>query len=153
MFTTPLAFTVAYFVFEDVQRSFLLAFFVAFTFAFNLTDFPAFTGLFPVSFTFLTIPFMEVTFQEAFAPLPSAATAVITAFLPPLFFFSVTTPVWVTVTAFGLLDFQRIFLFVAVSGRMATVSFSFLPAAILFDKPCNFILFTFICFAAEFWEV
>ena len=50
--TIPLAFTVAYFVFADVQRSFVFAFFVAVILAFSFSFFPAFTGLFPVILTF-----------------------------------------------------------------------------------------------------
>lgn len=84
--TTPLALTVAYFVLEDVHCNFLFAFFVAVTFAFNFRLFPALTVLVPVIFTFFTIPFMEVTFQDAETFILSF-DAVIVTFFPPVFFF------------------------------------------------------------------
>ena len=114
--TTPLALTVAYFVLEDVHCNFLFAFFVAVTLAFNFRLFPALTVFAPVIFTFFTIPFMEVTFQDAETLLPSVVVAVIVTFFPPVFFFTVTTPFAFTVATFGFEEVQIILLFVAVFG-------------------------------------
>ena len=133
--TIPLAFTVAYFALPDVQRSFVFAFFVAVILAFSFSFFPAFTGLFPVILTFFTMPFIDVIFQEAYFLLPSFAVAVIVTFLPPVFFFRVTIPLWVTVATFELLDFQISFLLDALFGKTVAFKVSFLPAAIFLEIP------------------
>ena len=133
--TIPLAFTVAYLVLLDIQRSFLFAFFVAVTLAFSFSFLPAFTGLLPVILIFFTMPFIDVIFHEAYFLLPSVAVAVIVTFLPPVFFFRVTMPLWVTVATFGLLDFQISFLLDALSGKTVAFKVSFLPAAICFEIP------------------
>ncbi len=132
--TTPLALTVAYFMLEDVHCNFLFAFFVAVTSAFNFRLFPALTVFAPVIFTFFTIPFMEVTFQDAETFILSF-DAVIVTFFPPVFFFTVTTPFALTVATFVLLDFQ-INCFVILSGNpISALKFTFLPAAICFGLP------------------
>ena len=141
--TIPLAFTVAYLVLPDIQRSFLFAFFVAVTLAFSFSFFPAFTGLFPVILTFFTMPFIDVIFQEAYFLLPSFAVAVIVTFLPPVFFFRVTIPLWVTVATFELLDFQISFLLDALFGKTVAFKVSFLPAAICLERPERRIEVTF----------
>ena len=116
---------------EDVHCNFLFAFFVAVTFAFNFRLFPALTVLVPVIFTFFTIPFMEVTFQDAETFILSF-DAVIVTFFPPVFFFTVTTPSALTVATLVLLDFQ-VNCFVMLSGSpISAFKFTFLPAAICF---------------------
>jgi len=78
---------------------------------------------------------MDVIFQKAYLLLPSVAVAVIVTFLPPVFFFRVTIPLWVTVAIFGLLDFQIRFLLETLSGKTTAFKVSFLPAAICFEIP------------------
>ena len=127
----------------DDHFNFVFAFFVADTFAFKVIDFPAFTCVFPLTLTFFTIPFMEVSFHKADFLLPSCAVAVIVTFLPPEFFFKVTTPLCDTVATFVLLDFHVSFLFVAFAGRTEAFKVIFLPAAIRFDIPDRRIAETF----------
>ena len=94
VFTLPDVDTVAYFVLLLVQISFLLAPLAAVTFAFSFSFCPAFTVRFlaPAMVTFFTTPFMDLIQKVAVVPLPSAALAVIMTHLPPVFFFTVTTP-------------------------------------------------------------
>ena len=104
--TTPLLFTVAYLVLLDFQSNFLFAFLEAVILAFSFNVLPALTVFRPDIRTFLTIPFMEVIFQEADILLPSVVVAVILTFLPPEFLFNFTTPAELTVATFLLLDLQ-----------------------------------------------
>lgn len=144
-FHNSLAFTVAYFVLLDVQRSFVLAFLVAVTLAFNFSFLPAFTDLLPVILTFFTIPFIDVICQKAAFLLPSVAVAVMVTFLPPVFFFKVTTPPCVTVATFVLLDFHVSFLLEALADKTVDFSVTFLPAAICLDMAERVIFCIFCC--------
>lgn len=101
--------------------------------AFNFSFLPAFTDLLPVILTFFTIPFIDVICQEADFLLPSVAVAVMVTFLPPVFFFKVTTPPCVTVATFVLLDFHVSFLLEALAGKTVGFSVTFLPAAIYLE--------------------
>ena len=105
------------------------------------------------------MPFIDVIFQKAYFLLPSFAVAVIVTFLPPVFFFRVTIPLWVTVATFGLLDFQISFLLDALFGKTVAFKVSFLPAAIFLEIPerriedTNLLLPFVSIFGFVFWSL
>ena len=97
--TTPLEFTIAYFLLEVLQFRVLLAFFpVVSTVAFIVVFLPAFTVLvLHFNVTFLTADFTILTLVFAVIPLPSVAFAVMVTVLPAPAFLVVTTPLEFTV--------------------------------------------------------
>ena len=77
----------------------------------------------------------------AFLPLPSVAIAVIfTVFFLPAFLLF-TLPLDVTVAYFGLLDFQRIFLFAPFSALTIAFSLSAFPALTFFNRDLLYLSF------------
>lgn len=136
-FATPLEETVIYFVFEEVKVKVLFAPADAVTTAFNFVLFPAFIFDGAVTFSFFTIPFMEVILKEPCTLLPSLDKAVMATDFPPLFFFKVTTPLEEIVATLVLLDFHCRALLVALEGEIVAFKVSFFPAAILWERPDN----------------
>ena len=143
-FTFPEDETVAYLVLLLVHFNFLLAPFVAVTFALRLNVLPALTVFLPVILIFFTSPLAILILIEAFFLLPSLAVAVIVTVFPPAFLLTATVPFLSTVAYLLLLVDHVTALFAALAGVTVAFNLIFLPGATFVVGDCIVIFVTFI---------
>ena len=137
--------TAAYCGLEEIHFNFLFTFLpLVFIFTFIFIVFPAFADLEAFTVILVTAFFMTLILTDALFLLPSAAVAVIVTVFPAVRFLIETTPS-TTVATFGLEDVHTNFLFAASSGKIVTVSVTFLPCAIFRFASSNVIADTFFC--------